>query len=230
MTHEDLINLPVVAVLSAHRRYGGVVRKAGADFLLIDDPVAGAALVALEHIKRLRLGDRLAPAGSPHIDAPGVPVSPASLPDTLRDALSTWTASVVQLEGAGPDPVAAYLLGVHKDYVAVSVVPEGTVYVPLRHIQLVRPLDVAVEPEFASWADRGRDRLPGGDEFLEALNRATGALVKIGRGGPDEISGILRSAENDYLELLVSPHERVRIPLHHVKSVSRPEGCNEGPA
>ncbi|MBX5437344.1 MAG: hypothetical protein IRZ33_09010 [Alicyclobacillaceae bacterium] len=221
MIHEDLINLSVVAVLSAHKRYGGVVRKVGTDFLLIDDPAAGAALIALEHVKQLRLGERTPPTSPPQIDAASVPVHPASLPDTLRDALCTWTKSVVQLDGAGPEPVAAYLLDVRTDYLAVSVIPEGLLYVPTRHVQLVRPLDVTVQAEFTSWMDRYLVRFAQADRFAEALSYEAGIAVKIGRGGPDEVLGVVRSANDHFVELVVSPHELVRIPMHHVKSVSR---------
>jgi hypothetical protein len=145
----------------------------------------------------------------------------SAFPDSLCAALQSWTQTVVQLDGGGPDPVVCYVVCVKTDYLIASVIPEGMVYIPIHHIQLVRPLDVAVRAEFVEWASRQMAQLPAATRFVEALRHEVGRLVRIGRGGPDEISGILRQVHDEFVELVVSPHESTRIPTHHVKVVSR---------
>ncbi|WP_156040041.1 hypothetical protein [Alicyclobacillus macrosporangiidus] len=223
VTHDDLLNLPVVAEYSPHKRCSGVVRKVGEDFLLIDDSVTGTALIPLEHVKQLRLSEATPAVRQPQTDAVSGPVDPALVPDTLCAALQSWAGSVVQLDGGGPDPYSAYLLDVRADYVVASVIPEGLVYIPIRHIHLVRPLDVVVRTEFSEWVNRQKAVLPAATRFADALRHETGRLVKVGRGGPDEMYGIVRAVHDTFVELVVSPHELVRIPMHHVKSFSRQE-------
>jgi hypothetical protein len=224
VAHEDLLNLPAMAVVSPHKRYFGTVRRVGSDYLLVDDPETGMALVALEHIKQLRIGARVPVHGSPQVDAASAPLDPASLPDSLHGALQTWITSVVQLDGAGPDPVVAYVLDVKADYLIVSAVPDGVLYIPIHHIQMVRPLDVEIQPEFTEWANRQKTQLPTEPiRLVDALREEVGKLTKLGRGGPDEVVGIIRAVHERFVELVVSPHEAVRIPVHHVKSVSRQE-------
>ncbi|WP_067925230.1 hypothetical protein [Alicyclobacillus shizuokensis] len=227
MAHEDLVNLPVIAAMSPQKCYCGIVRKVGADFLLVDDPEMGMALVALEHIKQLRVGEGVPVHKPPQIDAASAPLDPGSLPDALHGVVRTWVASVLQLDGAGPDPIVVYVIDVKADYLVVSAIPDGVLYIPVRHIQLVRPLDVQIQPEFVEWANHQKEQLPtGATRLIEALEQEVGKLAKFGRGGADEVVGIIRAVHEQFVELVVSPCERVRIPMHHVKSVSRPGRLN----
>ncbi|MCL6593268.1 MAG: hypothetical protein K6T31_04780 [Alicyclobacillus sp.] len=220
MSHADLLNLPVAAVVSPHKCYSGQVHKAGADYLLLAEPELGMFLVALEHVKQLRLGVALSDVRPPHIDARGVDVSPQALPETLAAVLQAWTGSVVQLDVGGLEPLAAYLLAVRGDFLLACVVPEGVVYVPLRHVQLVRPLAVQVQPEFAAWVRRQQTELPAAVRLSEALQAEAGRLLVLGRG-PEALCGLIRKACAEYVEVVVSPHSCVRVPLQHVRFVAR---------
>ncbi|MCL6637678.1 MAG: hypothetical protein K6T26_07000 [Alicyclobacillus sp.] len=220
MSHADLLNLPVAAWVSPHKCYSGRVQKAGNDYLLMSDPVLGNFLVALEHVKQLRLGDASSEARPSHIDAAGVDVLPQALPETLAAVLQEWTEAVVQLDVGGMEPLAAYLLAVRGDYLLACVIPEGLVYIPHRHVQLVRPLAVQVYPEFAAWVRRQQTGLPNAVWLFEALHAETGRLVTFGRG-PEALSGLIRRACAEYVEVVVSPHGSVRIPLHHIRFVAR---------
>jgi hypothetical protein len=146
-----------------------------------------------------------------------------AVPDELVDVLKAMEDTVLHLEGAGSNSTIGYVLSVRDDYLVTSVIPEGSVYFPIRHIQMILPLDVTVRTEFQEWLLPQRQSLSNAERFTDVLQLATGKLIRLGRGGPGDITGILRAVHEEFVEIMVSPHEVVAIPTHHVKAFFRLE-------
>lgn len=223
MVYENLLNQSVVVTLNVQKKYAGVVRKVANDFVLLDDSESGACLVHLEHAKKLTTGSENSASSSRRTKRLRFgPFDHQTLPDTLVDVLQGMQDSVIRLECGSPDAITGYLMAVHEDFVVVGVIPDGSVYLPIHHIQTVLPLDVSVSPEFLHWL-HSKQICPGTGWFADILQASTGEMVRLGRGGPEDVSGILKTVHDVAIELVVSPHEVVWMPVHHIKAFCRVE-------
>lgn len=223
MVYENLLNQSLVVTLNVQKKYAGVVRKVANDFVLIDDSIEGACLVHLEHAKKLTTGSENSASSSKRTKRMRFgPFDHQTLPDTLVDVLKGMQDSVIRLECGSPDAITGYLMAVHEDYVVVGVIPDGSVYLPIHHIQTVLPLDVSVNPEFLRWLQL-KQVCTGAGWFADILRASTGEMVRLGRGGPEDVTGILTTVHDVAIELVVSSYEVVWMPVHHIKAFCRLE-------
>jgi hypothetical protein len=222
MVYKDLLNQAITVTVSAQKKYSGVVRKIGNDFILLEDDTVGAIIVPWEHVKQLTMGRFSQSTSDRNKQRPNFgPFDMDAVPDELVDVLKAMEDTVVHLEGAGSNSTIGYVLSVRDDYLVTSVIPDGSVYFPIRHIQMILPLDVTVRTEFLEWLSPQRHSLSNAERFSDVLQQETGELIRLGRGGPGDITGILQAVHEDFVEVIISPHEVVAIPTHHVKAFFR---------
>jgi hypothetical protein len=224
MVYKDLLNQAITVTVNAQKKYSGVVRKVGNDYLLLEDDTVGTIIVPWEHVKQFTMGSFSQSTSSSSKNRVNFgPLAIEAVPDELVDVLKAMKDTVVHLEGAGSNPTIGYVLSVKDDYLVTSVIPDGSVYFPIRHVQMILPLEVTVRAEFLEWLLPRRESISNAECFHDVLQQAAGELIKLGRGGPADISGILRAVHEEFIEIVVSPHVVAAIPTHHVKAFSRLE-------
>lgn len=214
MSHKDLVSNPAAITLGPAKKYSGVIEKAGIDFLTVDEATMGLIIIPLEHIKQLRIGQVDTEVGR----STTRPQPQDTGEQCFDDVLNALKNQVVQLEGGGPEATIGYLLDVREDYVITVVIPDGIVCFPKLHVHVILPLDVTIRPEFLTWLDTQRALIPTAGKLAELMHANVGKLITLGRGDPDGVSGILRAVHEGFIEIVVSPHESLWVPIHHVKS------------
>ncbi|MFC6331932.1 spore coat protein [Paenibacillus septentrionalis] len=132
--------------------------------------------------------------------------------------LSGLVGKLVRVNRGGPESSEGLVLVAKGDYIVVYVKHEGVVYYNLEHIKSITLL----KKPFKHLNKHGHHReilwkhnKP--HSFLEALRSKKNRLIKINRGGPDSITGVLTSVHRDHIKL-IDKEEPVIIFTHHIKS------------
>lgn len=219
---EDLVHYRVTASGGPNKKFSGTVLHVGNDYFVLEEDTLGTVMLPIHHLKYVCVPSQQTTStqGSKGYDTSNAWM-PGGVTDELIDLLRTLKGKVVQLGGGGTESTSVYLVDVMDDYLITVGIPCGVLCFPFRHVHLVVPINASITPEFLMWANERLIDVPNESRFVDALNSETGKVIKLGRGGPEDISGVLRYANEDLVEIVASPHETVYIPTHHVKVFSR---------
>jgi hypothetical protein len=134
-----------------------------------------------------------------------------------QDIKQYFTNKVIKVDRGGPESRIGKLLDAGDDYFAVLTVDEGVVYYHTRHIKsFTEYKKTQMEFDFEVPKDFKFNKAKNFKELLESLNYL---WVRINRGGPDTVEGILIEVKDDFV-YVVTNEEVVRITLIHIKNVS----------
>ena len=128
----------------------------------------------------------------------------------------------VKINRGGPDSVEGILLDIQSDYL-VAVAEGGFVYVKNEHIK-------SITDTGKSGGARGSIVNPiAADNFLGVMNALQYRFVRVNRGGPEKLEGIIVDVNENYVILTVRGQEVVHVPVSHIKSitVARSGGNNQ---
>lgn len=219
MALDDYVSHPITVQLGPNKKYTGLLLEVQEHHLVVQDEGVGPIFISLEHVKQLCTGD---PPQQGQLRQSTQAANWTNEAYTLNEVLTNLQGRVVQADGFGTGQIIGYLNDVKADYMIVSVIPDGTLYCPLRHLQSIYPLDVDILPEFAVWTKNNPDCHPDETQFADRLRASIGQLVHFGRNSPESPKGLLRAVHVNYVEVVVSPYQVVYIPMHHIKSFSLP--------
>ncbi|MDQ0200212.1 hypothetical protein [Neobacillus ginsengisoli] len=133
------------------------------------------------------------------------------------DMIRSFSGKVIRIDRGGPDSRIGKLLDVYDDHLVLLTEEDGVVYYNTEHIKSVtentnEKLDCNFEiPEGFEYKKA--------DNFNSLLSTLKYQWVKINRGGPEKIEGILGDVNNDNL-LLINKEEIVRISMFHLRNIS----------
>jgi|GEM_PF-293183 len=125
----------------------------------------------------------------------------------------------VKINRGGPDSIDGLLLDAQSDYL-VAVADGGFVYVKDEHVKSI--------------TDTGKS---GGEresivnpirayDFVGVMQALRYRYVKVNRGGPEKLEGIIVDVNQNYLILTVKGQEVVHVPVSHIKSITVIRGGN----
>ena len=134
-----------------------------------------------------------------------------------KDIKQYFTNKVIKVDRDGPESRIGKLLDAGDDYFAVLTEDDGVVYYHTRHIKsftenrnMQLEFDVKVPKDF---------EFKKAENFKELLESLSYLWVRINRGGPDTVEGILIEVKDDFV-YIVTNDEVVRITIFHIKNVS----------
>lgn len=130
------------------------------------------------------------------------------------DLLDGLVGESVRVNRGGPESQKGTVVAVYSDYF-VLLSEKGTFYYyQLQHLKSITrntkdiAEDVGELPVFLE-----------GEDFQSLLQNLQYRWVKINRGGPEKIEGILQDVSSEYVTLIVK-EEVIKIAHFHVKSVN----------
>lgn len=129
--------------------------------------------------------------------------------------LSNLIGKFVRVNRGGPESSEGVLVAVKHDYIVLFIKKDGFIYYNLEHIKSITLLKHSGRRDFHR-LNRRKPRT-----FIEALRANKNRLIKINRGGPDSVTGVLTEVHRDYIKLFAD-HESVIIFTHHIKSFTPP--------
>ncbi|MCM3272879.1 hypothetical protein [Paenibacillus elgii] len=122
--------------------------------------------------------------------------------------------SEVKINRGGPDAITGKLIGVHSNYVALSS-EDGAVYVNTTHVK-----SISQSPNQKSSGTNGSITTHiKASSFNTLLHELRHNFVKINRGGPEKLEGIISDVTSDHAIVIIN-NELIRVPLFHIKSVT----------
>jgi hypothetical protein len=134
-----------------------------------------------------------------------------------KDIKQYFTNKVIKVDRDGPESRIGKLLDAGDDYFAVLTEDDGVVFYHTRHIKsFTENTKMQVEFDVKVPKDFEFKKAENFKELLESLNYL---WVRINRGGPDMVEGILIEVKDDFV-YIVSNDEVVRITIFHIKNVS----------
>ena len=136
--------------------------------------------------------------------------------DFLKDLIGSY----VRVNRGGPESQKGIIVAVCSDYFVLKSEKGELSYYQLRHLKSVTKNMKDCEADDYGWLEYE-------DDFEKLLQSFKYRWVKINRGGPEKIEGILQDVSCDYVTLIVK-EEVILISIAHIKSVSySPVVCGE---
>ncbi|MBJ8052156.1 spore coat protein [Bacillus cereus] len=130
------------------------------------------------------------------------------------DQIKGLVGENVKVNLRGPESRVGVLSLLGKDYLTLQLPPEEVVYYQLKHVKsLVKKVKEA-QGDYGScfYADE--------DTFLDVLNDLKYTWIKINRGGPECVEGLLSDIHDNCITL-VNCDEVIYVINSHIKSVSQ---------
>lgn len=134
-----------------------------------------------------------------------------------RDMMNSLVGKIIKIDRGGPESRIGKLLDVYDDHLVVLTEDDGVVYYCTHHIKSVtenakEQLELNIE-------------VPEGFEYKKSEN-FQGMLfslmyqwVKINRGGPEKLEGVLGEVTKDYVSV-INKEEIVRLSVYHIRNIS----------
>lgn len=136
-----------------------------------------------------------------------------------KEALLLNLGKTIKVDRGGPESLVGKLIAVEKDYFALLTEEDGVVYYQSKHIRSITrdAKDFPTQPQ-----EDGEE--PGvlyyqGENFVGVIRNFKNSWVKINRGGPESLEGILNEIHDDYVTI-ISKQEVVIISLFHIRNIS----------
>ncbi|MDN3016067.1 hypothetical protein PH210_07575 [Paenibacillus sp. BSR1-1] len=134
-----------------------------------------------------------------------------------NDIMKYFIGKVIKVNRGGSESRIGKLMDASEDHVALFTEDDGLVYYNIQHIksftdnmkgQMQFNIDVPDDIQYKK-----------ADNFYSLLESLKFQWVKINRGGPEKLEGVLSDIHPDYVSL-INKEEIVRLSMFHIKNIS----------
>lgn len=134
-----------------------------------------------------------------------------------RDMMKSLVGKAIKVDRGGPESRIGKLLEVFDDHLVLLTEDDGVVYYNTQHIKSVTE-NAKEELEFKVEIPEGFEYKKA-DTFQGLLDCLKFQWVKINRGGPEKLEGVLSDVNKDFVSL-ISKEEIVRLSMFHIRNIS----------
>ncbi|WP_397536856.1 hypothetical protein [Rummeliibacillus pycnus] len=134
-----------------------------------------------------------------------------------KEMLSTLVNQVIKVDRGGPENTTGMLLAAEEDHITVLTENDGVIYYKTQHIKSITH-DSKGGMEFNTVIPENFEFLQGKD-FKSVLGDLRFQWVKINRGGPEKLEGVLDEITDDYLTIILN-EEIIRVSMFHIRSIN----------
>jgi hypothetical protein len=134
-----------------------------------------------------------------------------------KDLLRSFIGKTVKIDRGGHESSTGFILGANKSHFAVYTENDGIVYYQYFHIKSLT--EYPKKDLGLTEAEIEQYEFKDADDFTDLLHSSKHQWVKINRGGPEKLEGILEDANADYVTV-VSHEEVVHLATFHIRSIS----------
>lgn len=134
-----------------------------------------------------------------------------------KELLLTFENKVIKVDRGGPESREGVLLSVGDDYFTVLTKEDGIIFYKTEHIKSITQdsknnllANVEMPKDF---------KFVTGHDFKSILDKLCHSWVKVNRGGPESIEGVLEIVKDDYV-MVVSNEKVVWIAMLHIRNIS----------
>lgn len=134
-----------------------------------------------------------------------------------KDLLESLVGKIIKVDRGGPNSRTGKLLAVSDDYFTLITEEDGVVFFATHHVKSITE----------NTRNNMKFKLKVPDNFKVKTSHSFRALlkslkfqwIKINRGGPERLEGVLHEANDDYVTV-VSHEEIIRLSTYHIKNLS----------
>jgi hypothetical protein len=134
-----------------------------------------------------------------------------------KDIMKCFIGKVIKVDRGGPESKIGMLMDASDDLIVLLTEDDGLVYYNSKHIKSFTDnikgnmkLNIEVPKDF---------KFIKAANFKELLDCLKFKWIKINRGGPEKLEGVLTEADNDSV-FLINNQEIIRLSLIHIRSIS----------
>ncbi|WP_139822821.1 hypothetical protein [Tuberibacillus sp. Marseille-P3662] len=131
------------------------------------------------------------------------------------EKLLDYQGKNVKVNFGGPESRSGRLLIVKSDYLAINTERDGVCYYQLKHVK-----GVSIDSKDHSRTSGRHNHCYEENDFVEILRCFKHKRIKINRGGPESIEGVLNNIFDHHLEVTIND-EIIFVSIYHIKSVSQ---------
>jgi spore coat protein B len=134
-----------------------------------------------------------------------------------KEVMNLHLGKTIRVDRGGPESRQGKLLAVFEDYFVLLTERDGVVYYKTNHIKSITEsskdlMKLGVEiPENFEYKT--------GESFLKLLESIKYQWVRINRGGPETLEGVLNDVNKEFASLIVK-EEVVRFSMKHMRNIS----------
>ncbi|WP_243387269.1 hypothetical protein [Bacillus kexueae] len=132
--------------------------------------------------------------------------------------INRYINNVIKVNRGGPESRSGSLLFVASDYLVLLTNEDGVVYYNLTHVKSVTADSMQQELEDLEQLTEPLDfeQILNFNMLLENMKYR---FVRINRGGPEKVEGVLTEM-NDGVATLISNNEIINVSVFHIKNIS----------
>lgn len=134
-----------------------------------------------------------------------------------KEMLQGLLDKAIKVDRGGPESRIGKLLAVHDDYFVLYTEDEGVIYYRMQHVKSIT-LDTKTGHKFSSEVPEGLSVMQE-PLFKTIVGSVRHEWVKINRGGPETIEGILEQVTDDYVTV-ISNGEVLHLAMYHIRNIS----------
>ena len=134
-----------------------------------------------------------------------------------KDLMMSLVGKVIKIDRGGPESRVGMLLAAEDDYFVLFTKDDGVVYYKMQHIKSVtvdskdslgKEFEVPENVEYYQ-----------GEDFKSVIKNFRHSWVKVNRGGPEKLEGIMNEVEEDYVTVF-SKQEVIQLAMFHIRNIS----------
>lgn len=134
-----------------------------------------------------------------------------------KDMMKSLVGKIIKVDRGGPESRIGKLMEVCDDFLVLLTEDDGVVYYFTHHIKSVTE-NAKEQLEFNIEVPEGFEYKKA-DSFLGLLDNLKFQWVKINRGGPEKLEGVLSDISKDHVSL-INKEEIVRFNMFHIRNIS----------
>ncbi len=191
----------------------GKVLAVNNNILVLETEKDGIIYYNLEHIKSVcEESNKISGSAERSTDTSGSYEEIESLSDILQGLKNKF----VRVDRGGPESRTGRLLGVGEDYFVINTKEDGVLYYQTSHVKSINE-DTSVQEEM-----KGGTAYITGSNMGELLRSLQHRWIKINRGGPEALEGVVSASTDEYITMIVNK-EVYYISRFHVRNFSYKE-------
>ncbi len=134
-----------------------------------------------------------------------------------KDLLESLVGKIIKVDRGGPNSRTGELLSVSDDFFTLMTEEDGVVYYVTRHVKSITE-NTRNNMKFSLKVPDNL-KFKTAHSFHSLLKSLKFQWVKINRGGPEKVEGVLHEAYDDFVTI-VSHEEIIRLSTYHIKNLS----------
>lgn len=124
---------------------------------------------------------------------------------------------VVKVDRGGPESRVGMILAARDDHFTILTEDDGVIYYNIQHIKSITH-NSKNQVEFNLEIPGNFDFIQG-DDFKSVLEKLSLQWVKINRGGPETLEGVMDAVTDDFVTI-VANEEIIHVALFHIRNIS----------